>query len=109
MQEVEKYVITSEDFTIFEGGHINWGWVDYRDHHLGPELKQFIEFQYGYEEIKPHVFGGIAYATAKYNLAIKMKERQVSGKGLMTAVLVKHDGQWKIRHMHTSRIPKREN
>ena len=106
---VEKYVVTSDDFTVFEGGHINWGWVDYRDHHLAPELKQFLAFQYGYENIKPHVFGDIAYATLKYNIDIKMKEREVTGEGLATAVLVKQEGSWRIRHMHTSRIPKREH
>ena len=52
----------------------------------------------------------MAYATLKYNIAIKMKEREeVSGEGLATAVLIKKAGQWKIQHLHTSRIPKREN
>ena len=109
MDEIEKYVVTSEDFTIFEGGHINWGWPDYRDNHLTPELKAFLEFQYNYEDIKAQVMGHMAYATLKYNIAIKMKEREVSGEGLATAVLIKKTGQWKIQHMHTSRIPKREH
>ena len=109
MAVVEKYVLTTDDFTMFEGGHINWGWIDYRDHHLGPELKQFLEFKYGYHEIKPHVFGDIAYATLKYNIAVKTKEREFSGQGLATVVLVQQNGSWKIRHMHTSRIPKREH
>ncbi len=109
MAAVEKYVVTSEDFTMFEGGHINWGWIDYRDHHLGPELKQFLEFKYGYDDIKPHVFGDIAYATLKYDIAVKMKEREFSSQGLATVVLVRQNGSWKIRHMHTSRIPKREH
>lgn len=26
------------DVTIFEGGGVNNGWIDYRDRHLGPEL-----------------------------------------------------------------------
>jgi uncharacterized protein YcnI len=29
------------DVTIYEGGGINIGWIDYRDRHLGPELKAF--------------------------------------------------------------------
>ncbi len=109
IDEIEKYVITSEDFTVFEGGHINWGWPDYRDNHLAPELKAFLEFQYNYQNIKAQVLGDMAYATLKYNIAIKMKEREVSGEGLATAVLIKKAGRWKIQHMHTSRIPKREH
>ncbi|MFQ5675786.1 MAG: hypothetical protein ACE5G1_07825, partial [bacterium] len=57
MQEIEKHVATSEDFTMFEGGHINWGWQDYRDHHLAPELKAFLEFHYNFEDIRAHVMG----------------------------------------------------
>lgn len=109
MSEIEKTVVTTDDFTMFEGGHINWGWVDYRDHHLVPELKEFLEFQYGFQDIKTHLFGDVAYATLRYSIAIKMKEREVSGEGLATAVLTKQDGKWKIRHMHTSRIPRREH
>ena len=62
-----------------------------------------------YQNIKAQVLGDMAYATLKYNIAIKMKEREVSGEGLATAVLIKKAGQWKIQHMHTSRIPKREH
>jgi ketosteroid isomerase-like protein len=109
MNKIEKQVVTTDDFAMFEGGHINWGWTDYRDHHLGPELKQFLEFQYGYANIKAHVMGEMAYATLKYNIAIKTKEREMSGEGLATAILSKENGDWKILHMHTSRIPARRN
>lgn len=27
-----------ESLTVFESGHANYGWVDYRDHHLVPEM-----------------------------------------------------------------------
>ncbi|MBI1873688.1 MAG: DUF1775 domain-containing protein [Acidobacteria bacterium] len=33
------------DVTIFEGGGVNNGWADYRDHHIGPELKGFENLQ----------------------------------------------------------------
>ena len=109
IDQMEKYVVTSEDFSVFEGGHINWGWPDYRNNHLAPEFKAFLEFQYNYENIKAQVMGDMAYTTLKYNIAIKMKEREISGEGLATAVLVKQGGSWKIRHIHTSRIPKGEH
>ncbi len=32
------YVVQSDDFTIVEGSHPNWGWTDYRDNHLKPEV-----------------------------------------------------------------------
>ena len=33
------YVVQSDDFTIVEGSHPNWGWADYRDNHLKPEFE----------------------------------------------------------------------
>ena len=67
----------------------------------------FLRLQYNYENIKAQVMGDMAYATLKYNMNIKMKEREISGEGLATVVLLKKAGQWKIQHLHTSRIPKR--
>jgi ketosteroid isomerase-like protein len=107
IQEIEKYVVTTDAFTVFEGGSVNRGWADYRDNHLAPELKEFQEIQYRYDNIEARVRGDMAYATLKYAISVKMKTRDVSAKGLATAVLVKDQGTWKITHMHTSRIRER--
>ena len=40
------------DVTIYEGGGINNGWIDYRDRHLGPELKSFENLQFGHSNTK---------------------------------------------------------
>ena len=109
MSEIEKYVVTGEQFSMFEGSHINWGWTDYRDHHLSPELKDFLELQYGFENIKSHISGHFAYATLKYKIHLKMTEREATGEGLATVILVKQDDGWKIQHIHTSRIPKQKH
>src|SRR6266567_5221310 len=31
--------VNDESLTVFESGHANYGWADYRDHHLGPEMR----------------------------------------------------------------------
>lgn len=98
------------DVTIYEGGGINNGWVDYRDNHLGPELKQFENLQFGHSNTKVHLLPGgqTAYATSEYSLKAKMGEREIDARGLETLVLVKgSDGAWKIRHSHTSSRPAR--
>ena len=98
------------DVTIYEGGGINNGWVDYRDHHLGPELKAFENLQFGHSNTKVTVLPGgqSAYATSEYSIKAKMGERQIDSTGLETLVLVKGaDGTWKIRHSHTSSRPRR--
>ncbi|MGQ0736214.1 MAG: DUF1775 domain-containing protein [Acidobacteriota bacterium] len=93
------------DVTIYEGGGINNGWADYRDRHLGPELKAFQDLAFGHSERKVYVSpdGQSAYATARYFIKARMGERQLDSVGLETLLLIKgSDGQWKIRHSHTS-------
>ena len=98
------------DVTVYEGGGINTGWADYRDRHLGPELKVFenLQFSHGSVKVVPLDGGRAAYVTATYSLKAKMKERNVDSGGLATYVLIKDaDGAWKIRHSHTSSRPRR--
>lgn len=92
------------DVTIYEGGGVNNGWADYRDHHLGPELKEFENLEFAHRDMKVTVLGGgqSAYATARYSLKAKMGERDIDAEGLATYVLVKGGDGWKIRHSHTS-------
>jgi ketosteroid isomerase-like protein len=98
------------DVTIYEGGGINNGWADYRDRHLGPELKTFENLQFGHSNIKVSVLPGgqSAYATSEYFIKAKMGERDLDSRGLETLVLIKGaDGTWRIRHSHTSSRPAR--
>jgi ketosteroid isomerase-like protein len=93
------------DVTIYEGGGVNNGWIDYRDRHLGPELKSFENLQFGHNNVKVTILPGgqSAYATSEYAIKAKMGERLLDSAGLETLVLVKAaDGTWKIRHSHTS-------
>lgn len=93
------------DVTIYEGGGIDNGWIDYRDTHLGRELKAFENLQFGHTDRKVHVLGDgrTAYVTSLYFIKAKMGERMLDSTGLETLVLIKDDaGAWKIRHTHTS-------
>jgi uncharacterized protein YcnI len=98
------------DVTVYEGGGINNGWADYRDRHLGPELKAFQNLAFSHSNVTVHVLDGgrSAYVAANYSLKARMGEREVDSGGLATYVLVKgSDGAWKIRHSHTSSRPRR--
>ncbi len=91
-----------ESVTIFESGHANYGWTDYRDHHLVPEMKEFKNTKYALSDIKVKVAGDTACATYKYALSGDIKDRHIDVNGLGTAVLEERDGQWRIVHSHTS-------
>jgi ketosteroid isomerase-like protein len=97
------------DVTIYEGGGINNGWADYRDHHLGPELKAFENLQFGHRDITVSILPGgqSAYVRSEYFLKAKMATREIDSSGLATYVLIKGADGWKIRHSHTSSRPRR--
>lgn len=92
------------DVTIFEGGYVNTGWVDYRDNHLGPELKDMEDLRFSHVQVVPHMLSDTtAYVTAEYRLKTTMDGKPVDAEGLETLVLLKGAaGAWKIRHSHTS-------
>ena len=91
------------DVTIFEGSGINRGWADYRDNHLGPELKAFQNLVWSHSNIVVHVLGdSAAYVTADYAIKYTSGDRTVDSGGIATHVLVREQGQWKIRHSHTA-------
>ena len=90
--------------TIYEGAGMNDGWADYRDRHLGPELKMFENLEFGHSNRRIHMLGDrAAVAISEYFIKAKMKDRVLDNIGRETLVLEKqHDGSWKIRHSHTS-------
>jgi ketosteroid isomerase-like protein len=92
------------DVTIYEGAGMNDGWADYRDRHLGPELKMFENLEFGHSNRRIHMLGErAAIAISEYFIKAKMKDRTLDNIGRETLVLEKQgDGSWKIRHSHTS-------
>lgn len=89
--------------TVFEGGGINDGWKNYRDTHLGPEMKGYENLEFAQTNVVPHLLGeDAAYVTADYAIKAKTGDRVTEGGGLATYTLSKGAGGWKIRHTHTS-------
>ena len=95
-----------ESLIVFENGHANYGWADYRDHHLVPEMGEMKNTKYGFSDIRVHFAGKTAWATFKYTISADVgeagKTRHVDGGGLGSAVLERRDGQWRIVHWHSS-------
>lgn len=87
---------------VIEGAGVNRGWLDYRDHHLGPELKEMPNFRYRYYEVEPQVRGSVAWASFRYDLAADTPRGHVESEGRGTAVLEKRAGRWLVVHLHTS-------
>lgn len=99
---VSRVWANDESVTVFESGHANYGWADYRDHHLAPEMAELKNTKYGLSDIKVRVSGSTAWATFKYTISADTKEKHVEGGGLGTAILEERNGRWLIVHWHSS-------
>jgi ketosteroid isomerase-like protein len=101
-----KVWANDESLTVFEQGHANYGWADYRDHHLVPEMGEMKNTKYVFSDIKIHLAGKTAWATFKYTISADVTDtgrmRHVDGSGLGTAVLEERNGRWQIVHWHSS-------
>lgn len=92
-----------QDVTVFEGGSVDRGWVAYRDHHLGKELRSFQDLKWSHSNLQVQALNSTsAYVTANYSLSYVGEGIPVVSRGLATHVLTKDDGKWRIRHTHTS-------
>ena len=99
---LDKIWANDEAVTVFESGHANYGWNDYRNSHLAPELKEFKNTKYAFSDLKVKVDGKTAWATFKYALSADIGTRRIDSGGLATAVLEKRGGSWRIVHWHSS-------
>ena len=98
------------DVTIFEGGGTNTGWVDYRDNHIGPELKSFNGLKFSHSNLKIQMLGpDAAYVTSEYSIETIGANGPMRSGGLETDVLVRQNGTWVIRHTHTSARRQRQD
>ncbi len=109
LARIETFFLRNEDFSHFEGSYPDWGWASYREH-LAAELPSFSETRYRMTNVRPEVEGDLAFATFAWEMDVTVVSDQFEGgkhpvsmRGLGTAILVQHDGAWKIRHLHTAR------
>jgi len=98
----ERLWAHGDEVSVFESGHANYGWADYRDHHLKPELTEMKNVHYRLDDIRPRIRGSMAWATFKYSITADYEGRKIDGTGIGTAVMEKSGGAWKIVHWHTS-------
>ena len=91
-----------DSLTIIEGAGINRGWIDYRDHHLAPEMKEMKNFHYRPLDIEARVDGTTAWAHFRYTLKADVNGKPVDIVGRGTAILQLRGSRWVVRHTQTS-------
>ncbi|MCI1189833.1 nuclear transport factor 2 family protein [Hymenobacter sp. DH14] len=116
-QAVQKLDITgttrlfAANSVVLESGSREGTYAHYRDHHLGPELKEFSSFTYSDYKADVTVDGPYAFATESYTYTIGLKKgpkdaatpAPIKRRGVATSVLRKNAaGQWQFVSNHNS-------
>src|SRR2546428_5770053 len=91
-----------DDVTVFENGRANYGWTDFREHHLKPELAHVNNLRYQLSDIKTKVSGMTAWATFKFSMTSQSEGGTRERNGVGTAVLEQRADGRKIVHWHSS-------
>lgn len=103
-RDVEKLAaVLAEDVVVVEGVHKNVGWVDYRDNHIGPEMKEWKSFRFTEPKIgHVSVAGDRAAALQEGGVVIELVEKTVTLRTAETFMLRREGDKWKIAHIHMS-------
>lgn len=104
---LDKIWANDEAVTVFENGYANYGWLDYRNHHLAPEMKEMKNVKYASSDLKLKMAEKMAWATFKYTISGDSDGKHFDSGGLGTAILEKRSGKWQIVHWHSS-APRRQ-
>lgn len=98
---VEK--LFTPDAVVIESGKVEGNFDAYRDHHLGPELKEFKSFAFDNYKADIRLEGPIAVATETYIYRIVLKSDEVIERlGVATSVLKWNGQAWQIVTTHSS-------
>lgn len=103
---VEK--LFAPDAVVIESGKVEGNFDAYRDHHLGPELKEFKSFTFGDYKADIKLEGPVAIATETYTYRIVLKSGEAIDRlGVASSVLKWNGESWQIVSTHSSsRKPK---
>ncbi len=101
--------VVEPELTVLEGMHLNQGWADYRDNHIGPEMKEWKSLRVSDPSVVDvSVAGDWAYAVSRATYTIALPRRTVVLEAAETFVLRLRGGSWRVRHVHSSSRKLRE-
>jgi ketosteroid isomerase-like protein len=104
LRSLEKLAsLVDPELLVVENGHKNVGWADYRDHHIGPEMQEWSDFQVINERnLEVRLVGDLGYAVTEATYRITLAARAVVLAATETFVFRKSPTGWKIKHIHFS-------
>ncbi|MBI5594955.1 MAG: nuclear transport factor 2 family protein [Elusimicrobia bacterium] len=95
--------VVDPELLVLEGTGKNVGWADYRDNHIGPEMKEWESLTYGDPVVvDAEAKGELAWAVTQATVTIVSGGKPLTLDVSETFVLGKKSGVWRIRHLHWS-------
>lgn len=99
---MDKIWADDEKVTVIEAGNFDYGWRNFRDKHLGPELKAMQNRKFTASDIRVHVKDKTAWATFAYKIEADFNGRHIDADGAGAMVMEKIKGEWRIVMYSTS-------
>lgn len=95
----------ADESSVYESGSVEGSWSHYREHHLGPEIDAIKSFTL--EKQEPEIVESddksMAFVAWPIEYTIVLEdERVINSKGTVTFLLVRENGEYKIRQLHWS-------
>ncbi|MGH1348839.1 MAG: nuclear transport factor 2 family protein [Nannocystales bacterium] len=102
-------LLVTDESVVFESGGDEGSWSHYREHHLGPEVAMFAEFDIrsGDPQVSLSTDRSLASVTLPIEYDIELKDgREIESRGTVTFVLRYEGTQYLIEHIHWSSRPR---
>lgn len=103
-RNIEKLAeVVDPALLVLEGPSKNVGWADYRDNHIGPEMKEWESLAYTDPvTLDSETKGEFAWAVTQATVTIVSGGKPLTLDVGETFVLNLREGVWRIRHLHWS-------
>ena len=100
--EQRAKMLLSDDVLIFEGGGVERSAKQYADHHMKSDIAFMSKMQVTLLEHQVQGNGDMAVSMARSKIQGRYKDKDIDIETMETMVLRKHDGNWRILHIHWS-------
>ncbi|UTP73190.1 nuclear transport factor 2 family protein [Alteromonas sp. LMIT006] len=92
----------ADDMTIYEGGRVERSADEYAHHHMLSDMKYLASMKSKTLEHQVTILGSTAISASRSHTKGTYKGKERDYQGMETMVLVKQNGEWKIKHIHWS-------
>lgn len=97
--------LVADESVVFESGGDEGSWAHYREHHLGPEVAMFADFDLRPAQPRVSLSADrtLASVTLPIEYDVELKDgREIESTGTVTFVLRHDNAQYLIEHIHWS-------